>query len=494
MKIAQLFLRNHLDFVLISGTGVVLFTLIALFGDISTLDSNNRQTQKVLKDSMKALDKEQKEQQQVIHGSPHAPLSYRTCAYFSYWSVYEPRNFTPSDLPISQLTNVFYAFFDIDCETGKVVVIDKWSSLEMPLKFSPRSDDIKTLYADGTAEAKKLKQLHFSKKTVGALKQLYQMKLIKPSLQTSMSIGGWGRTDGFKALMKDESKVEQFVSSCVSAMQEFGFDGVDLDWEYPSNDEEGQFLLHLVSSLKRKLSQLEAHYELPPDTFLITLATPASLYTLQHYPLSRLDLFVSFWNVMTYDFAGSWSPQTEYHSNLYSPKGEMLSVKDAMAYYVRNAIPPNKLIMGLPNYGRGFGNTDGYNKKFKGVGKGTSDEEGIYNYNMLPQNFKDNEKYDPEAVAAYSYEPISRTFVSYDTPRVVREKAKFVKNNGYGGAMWWEACGDFYFDNPEQSLLLNFVDELGGTQTLLKVPSSQHQDNNTKSAFYKKSNTLKGLV
>lgn len=178
-----------------------------------------------------------------------------------------------------------------------------------------------------------------------------------------------------------------------------------------------------------------------------------------------MDKYLSFWNLMTYDFAGGWSTKADYHCNLFKTRKDgQLCANDCIEYFLKLNINPSKLILGMANYGRSFTNTKGYNEEFHGVGAGSADEEGIWNYNCLPLP-NTIEKFDSKAVVAYNYDPVKKMFISYDNVDSVKAKAEYVRDKKLGGGMWWESCGDCY-DVPEKSLLIQFVNQLGGVKSL----------------------------
>lgn len=160
--------------------------------------------------------------------------------------------------------------------------------------------------------------------------------------------------------------------------------------------------------------------------------------------LVQMDHYVDFWNVMTYDFSGSWDWIAGHDANIYPSTAKACSTPSnadqAISHYITSGINPSKVIMGIPLYGRSFTNTAGPGSSFQGVGRG-SWENGVWDYKALPR-VGAAEYILEQPVASYSYDENTKTMISYDTPEIARLKARYIKARGLGGAMWWESSGD----------------------------------------------------
>ncbi|KAM3516743.1 hypothetical protein NHJ13051_009628 [Beauveria bassiana] len=277
----------------------------------------------------------------------------------------------------------------------------------------------------------------------GCVKQLFLLKKQHRHLKVMLSIGGWTWSKNFPATASSASTRKTFAQSAVGLMKDWGFDGIDIDWEYPEDATQAQDMIFLLQAVRDELdsyaSQHAKHHH-----FLLSIAAPTGAKEYKKLKLAELGQVLDYINLMAYDFAGAWSNATGHGANLYNntenPAATPFNTQDAVDAYINGGVPVNKLVLGMPLYGRSFQQTEGIGKPYTGVGSGTW-EYGTWDYRVLP---KPGAKIicDNTAQGCYSYDAQTKELISFDTPDIVAAKVEWLKEKGLGGSMFWEASGD----------------------------------------------------
>ncbi|KAK8054770.1 hypothetical protein PG994_009837 [Apiospora phragmitis] len=380
---------------------------------------------------------------------------YENSAYFANWGIYA-RNYRPQQLPADVVTNIYYAFANFQ-DDGTVFSSDPWADTQINL-------------SDASTPAS-------GSHAYGCVKQLFLLKKAHRNTKVNLSVGGWtySLNGRFASAVSTEPKRIQFAKSSVSLMKDWGFDGIDIDWEYPANASEAADFLALLKAVRAELDDYAAR-SVPGYHFRLTAAMPAGPDKYSKLPLFDMAQIVDAFNLMAYDYAGSFSPLSAHQANLYPNSGNLgstpFSTDAAITGYLAAGVPRYKIILGIPLFGRAFENTSGVGKPYSGIGKG-SWEDGVWDYKALPRSHLDVQK-DAIAGATYTYDNNSQQLISYDTPSMVKAKIDYLRSEGLGGSMFWEASGD---RNDAESLIRISYFSLGAlrqSQNNLQYPDSTY--------------------
>uniref|UniRef100_A0A194AMZ5 Chitinase n=1 Tax=Pinctada fucata TaxID=50426 RepID=A0A194AMZ5_PINFU len=328
----------------------------------------------------------------------------------------------------------------------------------------------------------------------GMYERFNKLKQQNPSLKTLLAVGGWNMGSApFTRMVASDASRRDFATDTVKFLRTHGFDGLDLDWEYPANrgspaGDRDKFteLLKVLKSEFAKEAQSTGNPQL-----LLSAAIPAGQSNIDTgYNVPEISKYLDLMNLMTYDLhGGSFEDETGHNSPLHqSPldKGNNthLNVEWAAHYWVSKGAPKSKLNIGMPLYGRSFTLADPNNDGLYAPDRGNGGQAGRYtreagflSYYEICEMLKSGgtRHYLPDAMVPYVVK--GNQWVGYDDPDSLKQKVDFVKKEGYGGIMVWALDLDDFSGSCGQGkypLLRAINNELksSGTAPITPVPTT----------------------
>jgi chitinase len=234
----------------------------------------------------------------------------------------------------------------------------------------------------------------------------------KNGVKALLSVGGESSGPAFAASKPG------FAEKLIAIAQKYSFDGLDIDWEFPETDAQKTEYSALLLSLRKKL----------PPTKLLSAAIPASDWSGRWIDPSVLTKTLSFMNVMSYDAAGPWSEVAGHHAPLRF-------CQSAITYWTTRGVPREKLVLGIPLYGRGFA-ARAFGKK--PTGKSAHPEVAWKDLKALGTPTQ-----TPEGPALLTK---AGEIIGYDDEKSVRAKSDWARQEKLAGIFFWELSQDPNFE------------------------------------------------
>uniref|UniRef100_A0A146LPE1 Putative chitinase 2 n=1 Tax=Lygus hesperus TaxID=30085 RepID=A0A146LPE1_LYGHE len=342
----------------------------------------------------------------------------RVIGYLASWAKHEM-----SVKQAVRFTNVIYAFVKMDADGGLTIPTDTQSKQRLLDAFVAR----KAL----------------------ALKGL--------KLSVSFAVGGWENSQYFSNVVGNNNLRSKFINNILKVLNDYDFDGVDIDWEYPGTGgategkkQDKANYVTLLREIREKVGNKK----------LISIAGAAGEEAMQGFDIKNIVKYVDWIGVMSYDLNGAWDskwgtfvgPNSPLHHGAPLGYSGKLNINWAIKQYVCKSQTPNKIVLGIPFYGRFWSKTvDGTDpgkyplfrkgERVNGKFGGDKTYRVLINTWLLPgSGFKLN--WDDKTKTPWAIHHSSNLVLSYDNPKSIKEKVNYAVKQNLGGVMIWSVDQD----------------------------------------------------
>lgn len=388
--------------------------------------------------------------------------------------------FDITQLQWDKLTHVQYAFAVADPTTFELVPSDPENDVES--KFEGRE-----FYHKG----KKI-EMDETLGYYGQFNLMHTMKKMYPDVTVLVSTGGWAASQSLWLVTDNEENMVKFADSAVEFIRKYGFDGIDIDFEYPSETSQsgnpddfgvseprragiGERYSKFIKIMGEKLA--EASKE-DGTYYWLTSAVTASSWVLGGQNNSEFLDYLDFVSVMSYDYHGGWNEFVENQANIYADPADKETASMAqptlgfdwsMNYY-RGAVQSEKILMGVPFYTRGWTNVQGGENGLHGTSKTpATGEENIWCdldangnevaaganplwhvLNLMEKDSNYKKYWDPVGCVPHVWNDVNKTFLTFEDEQSIQERINVVKEKNLGGVLIWVMHGDYDYDEEKK--------------------------------------------
>uniref|UniRef100_A0A3Q3LUU2 Chitotriosidase-1-like n=1 Tax=Labrus bergylta TaxID=56723 RepID=A0A3Q3LUU2_9LABR len=302
--------------------------------------------------------------------------------------------------------------------------------------------------------------------TVNDVQQYFKFNALKqrnPLLKTLLAVGGekFG-TEKFKTMAGSQENRQLFIQSVIKLLRAFNFDGLDVDWRYPAEEDKQRFT-ELCKELETAF--VDEGTSSNQERLILAASVSAEKSTIDaSYEVEEIAMHLDFINVLTFDFHGPWENVTAHHSPLFQGSqdtGDAIysNTASALEYWRDQGAPEEKLNMGLGAFGRAFSLSS--NSSAVGAPASGPGEEGCYTgedgfwasyETCLYLDGVQNHLISDQKVP---YATTENQWVGFDDTTSISTKINYLKANKFGGAFVWSLDLDDFrgeFCNQGKSL------------------------------------------
>ncbi|WP_416864972.1 MAG: glycoside hydrolase family 18 protein [Imperialibacter sp.] len=286
-------------------------------------------------------------------------------------------------------------------------------------------------------------------------RKLNYLKKDNPDLKIVISIGGWSWSENFSDAVLTASSREKFAKSGTKIVSDYNLDGIDIDWEYPGlkgednvfRDEDRENFTLMFEAIRKELDALAVT---TGKKYIVSTALPCFPRLFEVTNMGDVAKHIDFVNIMAYDFyvAGD---TVGHHSNLYPSENyeKENSADKAVKTYIEQGVPAEKLVLGVPFYGRSWTMKSSDNL---GILRPRDEVMRGGGFTFIKDSLMAKPGFvrywDDAAKSPYLFNAGNNQLVVYDDESSVKLKCEYVNDNGLAGIMFWQ-----YASDPKEYLL-----------------------------------------
>ncbi|TWT36948.1 Chitinase B precursor [Posidoniimonas corsicana] len=266
-----------------------------------------------------------------------------------------------------------------------------------------------------------------------------------------LSLGGGKTAEGLTKIAQSPERLEAYAKSVTAAAIDNGYDGVDIDWESPHNQQTMEGFARLVKLLRGELDAA-ARRSRRRTPYLLTAAVPPSNHLGKWFDTGAIASRIDWFNVMAYDMSGPWERTAGHHAPLFpspkDPERSWRSVQSAMEYWHKDrGVPKGKLIVGLPMYGRALP----VSKPLEPLDPAKRQQHGALDFRKVRELVGQGwpAMWDHDSHAPWARPPAQRKsplLICFDDRNSIDEKSKWAQQQGYRGLSFWAIHQDLMPD------------------------------------------------
>lgn len=418
---------------------------------------------------------------------PSTYYNKKVVGYFPNYAIDSDahEHFTIADLQWDVLTHVQYAFGIVNKDTCELEAGDVENDINN--KFTDRK-----FYHDGV-EIKMDESLGY----YGQFNLMHTLKEMHPNVTVLISTGGWGASEGLWYATQNEASMRKFSASAVKFIRQYGFDGIDIDFEFPSETPMSGNYTEFTESIRSGIATRYAQFirilsedlaeasKADGKYYWLTSAVSASSWVLGGQTDSTFLDYLDFVSIMSYDYHGGWNNYVENQANIYPDPEDGETAQQAVktlgfdwSYkFYRGKVQSEKILMGVPYYTRGWTNVSGGTTGLHGssgtplsnktdnlnlwcdlddngneVAAGANPLWHVMNVMKKDSNYK--RYWDDVGKVPHIWNSTNNTFLTFEDEESIQERINYVKNKNLGGVLIWVMHGDYDYDAAKDEYVI----------------------------------------